>query len=247
MFPPGGFSLALICDRIPAMNRKGIGAVAALGEPARLALYNYVVERGEAARDEAARATRISRALAAFHLDRLVAEGLLTATYRRRSGRTGPGAGRPAKLYSRAPGEIALSFPERRYELAARLLARAVAKVPGGAAARALEGAAAAYGRALGAEARARAGARPTAARLTIAALGLLAEQGFEPARDKDGAIRLRNCPFHALALECRDLVCGMNLSLMRGVIRGLAGSGLSAVLDPQPDRCCVVLKARAR
>jgi predicted ArsR family transcriptional regulator len=227
------------------MNAKDIGAVAALGEPARLALYNYVVARGEAGRDDAARAARISRALAAFHLDRLVAEGLLTATYRRRKGRTGPGAGRPAKLYSRAPGEITLSFPERRYELAARLLARAVSRAPGTAAARAVAAAATAYGRALGAEARTRAGSRPSAARLITAALGLLAEQGFEPVRDGDGSVRLRNCPFHALAMECRDLVCGMNLSLLRGVIRGLAGAGLTAVLDPQPGRCCVVLKAR--
>ncbi|HZH42011.1 MAG TPA: hypothetical protein VFD85_13425 [Gemmatimonadales bacterium] len=225
------------------MNGEAIGAVAALGEPVRLALYQYVIEHGEAGRDEAARATRISRALAAFHLDRLVAEGLLTASYRRRSGRTGPGAGRPAKVYARAPGEISLSLPERRYELAARLLARAVAKAPGSAAARAVEAAASAYGRALGHEARARAGSRPGAARLVTAALGLLAEQGFEPVRDADGTIRLRNCPFHALAMECRDLVCGMNLSLLRGVMRGLAGSGLKAVLDPQPDRCCVVLR----
>jgi predicted ArsR family transcriptional regulator len=77
------------------------------------------------------------------------------------------------------------------------------------------------------------------------AALDLLAEQGFEPMRDGSGTIRLRNCPFHALAVECRDLVCGMNLSLLRGVIRGLSGAGLTAVLDPQPDRCCVVLTAR--
>lgn len=227
------------------MDAKGIAAVATLGEPARLALYAYVVEHGQVGRDEAARATRVSRALAAFHLDRLVAEGLLTASYRRRSGRTGPGAGRPAKLYARAEGEISLSFPERRYELAARLLARAVARAPGTAAARAVDGAAAAYGRALGHEARARAGGRPRAAQLVTAALALLTEQGFEPVRDPKGVIRLRNCPFHALAVECRDLVCGMNLSLLRGVIRGLAGSGLTAVLDPQPDRCCVVLKPR--
>jgi predicted ArsR family transcriptional regulator len=225
------------------MNASAITAVAALEEPARRALYTYVVEHGEAGRDEAARATRMSRALAAFHLDRLVAEGLLIASYRRRSGRSGPGAGRPAKVYARAPGEISLSLPERRYELAARLLARAVAKAPGTATARAVEGAASAYGRALGHEARLRAGARSSSAKLVTAALRLLAEQGFEPVRDPDGSIHLRNCPFHALAMECRDLVCGMNLSLLRGVVRGLAGSGLKAVLDPQPDRCCVVLR----
>ena len=224
------------------MHAKDIGAVASLGEPARLALYNYVIAHGEAGRDEAARATRITRALAAFHLDRLVDEGLLVATYRRRNGKTGPGAGRPAKLYSRAPGEIAVSFPERRYELAARLLARSIAKAPGAAAAKAVAGSAAAYGRALGAEARRRAGARPTQAKLVATALEVLTEQGFEPTRDEKGVIRLRNCPFHALAMECQDLVWGMNLSLLRGVIRGLSGSGLRAILDPQPNRCCVVL-----
>src|SRR5690349_22526501 len=119
MFPRQGFSLALTCYRFAAMNGEAIGAVAALGEPVRLALYQYVIEHGEAGRDEAARATRISRALAAFHLDRLVAEGLLTASYRRRSGRTGPGAGRPAKVYR---SEEHTSELQSRRDLVCRLL-----------------------------------------------------------------------------------------------------------------------------
>src|SRR4029079_17932770 len=95
-----------------------IRAVALLDEPVRRQLYDLVAARQQAvSRDEAARGAGISRALAAFHLDRLVEAGLLAVEYRRLSGRTGPGAGRPAKLYRRAPGEISVSVPDRHYEL----------------------------------------------------------------------------------------------------------------------------------
>jgi hypothetical protein len=76
--------------------------------------------------DEAARAARISRSLAGFHLDRLVEQGLLETSFRRLSGRTGPGAGRPAKLYRRSSRQVEVSLPHREYELAARILATAV-------------------------------------------------------------------------------------------------------------------------
>src|SRR5437667_457658 len=105
-----------------------IAAIASLDEPVRRELYLYVAGRGgEVGRDEAARALRISRALAAFHLDKLVALGLLDAAYRRLSGRQGPGAGRPAKLYRRSTRQLEITLPQRRYDLAGRLLARALA------------------------------------------------------------------------------------------------------------------------
>src|SRR5438445_9246773 len=105
-----------------------IAAIASLHEPARRGLYLYVSSRRrEVGRDEAARALRISRALAAFHLDKLVQLGLLEAAYRRLSGRQGPGAGRPAKLYRRSTRQLEITLPQRRYELAGRLLARALA------------------------------------------------------------------------------------------------------------------------
>jgi predicted ArsR family transcriptional regulator len=85
-------------------------------------------------RDQAAAAASISRSLAAYHLDRLVGVGLLTADYRRAVGRRGPGAGRPAKVYSRSQTEIAVTLPPREYELAARLLAEAVETDPTGSA-----------------------------------------------------------------------------------------------------------------
>ena len=77
-------------------------------------------------KDQAAAALGVARSVAAFHLDRLVDDGLLVAEYRRLTGRQGPGAGRPAKLYRRAERGVAVSVPPRRYDLAALLLARAV-------------------------------------------------------------------------------------------------------------------------
>src|SRR5215470_13271573 len=84
-----------------------------LTEPVRRDLYRYVAERGgEVGRDEAATALGISRALAAFHLDKLVEAGLLETSFRRLSGLKGPGAGRPSKLYRRSSVRIEVSLPQ---------------------------------------------------------------------------------------------------------------------------------------
>ena len=104
-----------------------LASLAALAEPVRRDLYRYVAPRPQpVGRDEAARAVGISRALAAFHLDQLVTAGLLETEYRRTNGRTGPGAGRPSKLYRRAKRDLRVSLPNRQYELAARLFAAAL-------------------------------------------------------------------------------------------------------------------------
>jgi len=73
-------------------------------------------------RDDAAEAVEVSRQVAAYHLDRLADEGLLEVEFRRLSGRSGPGAGRPSKLYQRSDQVHDVSIPPRRYELAARIL-----------------------------------------------------------------------------------------------------------------------------
>ena len=172
----------------------------------------------------------MSRSLAAYHLDRLADDGLLEVAYQRRTGRSGPGAGRPAKLYRRAPGEISVSVPSRDYELAARLLAAAVEAAPEEPVRTALTTVAKATGRAMGSEVR--------AGRRTV--LEALDEQGYEPVTEPGGDIRLRNCPFHQLAEEHRELVCGMNVAMLGG----LCGSaGYRATLDPEPGWCCVRLQ----
>lgn len=188
-------------------------------------------------RDEAASACELPRATAAFHLDRLADEGLLDVVYERRTGRTGPGAGRPAKLYRRSDHRVAVSLPERRYELAARLFAAAVEDTertdePSRAA---LDRHAYEMGERLGAEAL----SALNDAGGADAVLRVLEEYDFEP-RASDGGIVLGNCPFHVLATEHPEMVCGMNLRLLSGVLAGLGATTLTAKLAPAPGHCCV-------
>ncbi|HET6811742.1 MAG TPA: helix-turn-helix domain-containing protein [Acidimicrobiales bacterium] len=221
-------------------ERPELAAAAALHEPQRGRVYAYVVAQPDAVgRDEAAAALGVARSVAAFHLDKLAEVGLLEVEFRRPPGRSGPGAGRPAKLYRRARGEMSIHLPDRRYELAGRLLAAAVARAEqtGAAPAAAARDQAREHGRQVGASAPRRAGRGRAAALEAVAAA--LGEEGYEPLVE-DGSVVLRNCPFHAVAEEQRELVCGMNVELVQGMIEGMRAKGLSARLDPQPGRCCV-------
>jgi predicted ArsR family transcriptional regulator len=218
-----------------------IASIAVLNDPVRRALYRYVAgQSGEVTRDQAAEAVGISRALAVFHLDKLAEEGLLEVSFRHLGKKRGPGSGRPSKLYRRASRQLDVSVPARSYELAAQLLATAVSITPSPETSAALAQVARGFGESLGTEAQQRSAPSADSESLLGAAEEVLASYGFEPFREPEGVIRLRNCPFHALA-EChRGLICGMNLSLMEGVIDGLRISGIEAVLDPKPGLCCV-------
>jgi predicted ArsR family transcriptional regulator len=226
-----------------------VAGVASLAEPQRRALYRFVVDRGGAvSKDEAAAALGVARSVAAFHLERLVSDGLLTTEFRRLTGRRGPGAGRPAKLYRRAEGEVSVSLPARQYDLAAGLLAAAVSEATqqGTPVATALTRISAARGHELGARARAEAGRRPSRRALLDAALRVLDEQGYEPHR-RDDEIELANCPFHALVDEQRDLVCGMNRDFLGGMAEAVGDDLLSARLAPSEGNCCVRLDTKRR
>jgi predicted ArsR family transcriptional regulator len=236
-----------------------LASLSSLDDPVRRRLYEVVCERAEpVGRDEAAAAAEVGRALAVYHLDKLVEAGLLTASYQRPPGRSGPGAGRPAKLYMRSDREFAVTVPPREYELAARLLVQAVEADPSGNSRAALLEAARRLGAELGGRFRPGvadwlgiAGRAGVAGRDGVedldgvAALGeALSGNGYEPRRGEDGVIRLRNCPFHQLAERHRDVVCGMNLGLIEGIVAGLGAEGLRPVLDPQPGHCCVAIGA---
>ena len=223
-----------------------ISAIAALNEPIRRALYSYIVERPDpVGRDEAAEAAGITRELAAFHLDKLLEEGLLDVEYRRLSGRSGPGAGRPAKLYHPSRRQVQVSLPDRRYELAAQLMAAAL-EDEGSDPAAALDNVARRFGESLGVEARRQMGRRASQSRLLDTACAVLRDQGFEPMRN-DAEIRLRNCPFDRVAKEHVSLVCGMNLALAQGLVAGLGAAGVSVRLDPMPGTCCVAFAATGK
>jgi predicted ArsR family transcriptional regulator len=225
-----------------------IAAFSSLADPTRRRLYLYAVSRPEGAgRDEAAEATGISRGLAAFHLDRLIADGLLVADYRRLTGRTGPGAGRPAKIYRRSDLELSFSVPRRNHELLARLFAQAMSATPSDTPLDGLLVAAREFGISLGVEARRAAGARPGRQRLLEAAVAVLQDNGFEPRAEGNASLVLGNCPFVPLAREYVDLVCQANLALMEGLTSGLGIKGVEAVMEPQPGRCCVMFRPAPR
>jgi predicted ArsR family transcriptional regulator len=230
----------------PSPPHDPVRAVALLDEPTRRRLYEVVAASVEpVGRDQAATAAGVSRELAAFHLDRLTAGGLLEAVYRRLGDRRGPGAGRPAKLYRRTEQEVAVSLPPRDYRRAAEILETAIVDTDDPALARAVTAAAHARGAETGEAARAAAKPRSERGRRE-ALLELLTDGGYEPRVDAEAAIRLRNCPYHDLAQRHRDLTCGMNLAWAEGVVDGLGMQGVEAVLAPEPGSCCVVFAEAA-
>lgn len=184
-------------------------------------------------REEVAEASDISRSLAAYHLDRLATQALLTVTHERRSGRSGPGAGRPAKMYAVALSELSVSVPPRDYGLAARMLADAAAADESGQTRQALEQAADRLGHEIGREAG--------ETELTE----VLRRRGYEPyvGEEEGDAVLLRNCPFHTVARRHPEVVCAMNLALLAGLAAELPDH-VEASLEPSPGRCCVALRA---
>ncbi len=216
---------ALVKQSLP----QRVAALSALDDPTRLALRDFIAHAdGPVSRDQAATALDLPRSTAAFHLDKLVDAGLLEATFRRLSGRTGPGAGRPAKLYQTCTAEVTVSVPARQYDLAARLMAEAIEQSgrTGEAVQAALPRVAAEAGRSIGA----------SAGTLQRA----LEENGFEPRNTPDGSTILGNCPFHRLAQQHTELVCSLNMELLRGVAEGCGDCQHTLVADPGQGRCCV-------
>ncbi|MEO7130909.1 MAG: transcriptional regulator [Dermatophilaceae bacterium] len=224
----------------------GIGTLA---DPVRRELYLYVcAQPGAVGRDEAATAVGVAHHKAKFHLDRLEAEGLLVTEFARLTGRSGPGAGRPAKLYRRAERDITVSLPGREYEMAGHIMADAIAESmkTGCAVGEALESAAASRGRVLGAAAA----SSIDSGDVLADASRLLAGHGYEPRTEAAGPepgdgqrVVMANCPFHSLTNSHSQLVCEMNHALLTGLADSIAPGRLIATLEPAVGRCCVVLR----
>lgn len=222
--------------RISKLLAGDVASIASLDDPVRSAIFFYVAgSGGDVSRDDAAQAVAVSRRVAAFHLDRLARDGWLDVTYRRLGQRRGPGAGRTSKLYRRSTKRASVAVPARNYELMARLLTSAVRRAHRGAALRELEPGAREFGAKVGAS------IEPPSIN---GVLQTLVDEGFLPMVDPAGVIRLRNCPYHQMALENRDLTCGLNLAFMQGLIAGAEVKGVKAVLEPQPAWCCVAFRS---
>ncbi len=225
------------------MDRASIAALAALDEDLRRELFEYVRGAGEpVTREAAGAAVGISRKLAAFHLDKLVDLGLLQSGFA--SGGTRR-VGRAPRTYEPAAIDVCVRIPARSPELLAEILLEAVTDESSGERARrSAHRLARARGKALGARARASVrGGRLGAERALTLSEGLLAEAGFEPFRAGTG-LRMRNCPFHPLAAQSPQFVCGLNREYVAGLVEGLdAADRVVAELAPRPGECCVELR----
>jgi len=222
-----------------------ITAIAALDDQLRRRMYAFIRQaRRPVTRDEAAASVGISRKLAAFHLDKLVAAGLLRARYEfvgevRKAGRT-------PKVYEPSGTDVQVSIPPRQHDLLVGILLDAVLDEAGHETAResALR-AARRHGKSIGAVERdtLRPGRLGTERALTLAA-AVVERHGFEPARDTPACLRLRNCPFHPLAAKAPNLVCGINHAFLSGLLDGLHAQSVEAVLEPRAGECCVELRS---
>ncbi len=215
--------------------RHAASSIGALADELRREMYLFIRRHGSpVSREEAAKKVGISSKLAAFHLDKLVDEGLLKAHYARRPGRSGPGAGRSSKLYEPTDHAVAVSIPPRAYDLVGRLLLEILEtkrsdESPDAAARR--------VGYEAGLDA-----ATSSSRRASPRTESILNDLGFE-LRHEANRIVLSNCPFHALAQRNPTLVCGLNEAFVAGVLHGVGEAKWRAVLDPAEGRCCVTLE----
>lgn len=164
--------------------------------------------------NEIAEGFEIHRNAAKFHLDKLLAAGLLRAEFRRVNGRRGPGAGRPSKLYTATDSEVSFTVPERHYDLLAHLLLRALTRGED------IEVVGEDFGRRLAASVAPDAGCTDS----LECARAVLDRLGFDPEVevDPDGCawITTSNCPFGRVALEAPEgEVCRLDRAIIRGIL----------------------------
>jgi predicted ArsR family transcriptional regulator len=220
-----------------------IAAVAVLDDDLRRRMYAFIRRADRpVTRDDAAASVGISRKLAAFHLDKLVAAGLLKAGYANLSGVRR--VGRTPKVYEPTDVDVRVSIPPREFGILAEILIDAVLTEADGESAReAALRVATDRGRRLGqAERDQTRPGRLGAERALTCAGQTLERHGFEPVRETPGLLRLRNCPFHPLAAKASDLVCAINHALLTGLMAGLDAHTVHAKLVPRPGACCVEL-----
>jgi predicted ArsR family transcriptional regulator len=212
-----------------------------LGDATRRGIYISVRESPEPmTASRIAELFDIHSNVARHHLDRLVADGYLRVTRRRVDGRTGPGAGRPAKHYEPTSKPVSVQFPVRRHDLLAELLLRVVERVAPDRAADIAEEVGLEYGRELATEIGFPddAGYDAAARAVATALMGV----GFE-VEAQPGGHRLvtRFCPFGETATNHPDVVCRLDQGLVRGLLES-ARNGNVAVVTPHTsaDEVCI-------
>ena len=206
--------------------------------------------RGPVSAEDAAAALGVHRTVARHRLERLLAAELVEATFERRSGRTGPGAGRPAKVYAAAPEAEALEFPPRRLPA---LVGRLLEELPARGRDRALRHAGEGFGHdlahAAGLRARSRVG---PGLEQVCAALRSLGFQASVERVDGDAAIvTTPTCPLRPLVTqhpEAARIDEGMWAGLVEQAVRGVSAASVECETHACHDTarpCSVVIRLR--
>jgi predicted ArsR family transcriptional regulator len=204
---------------------------ASLGDATRRGIYISVREALEAVTAaQIAELFDIHTNVARHHLDKLVVDGYLEVTHRRRSGKQGPGAGRPAKHYEPTAKEVSVQFPARRYDLLAELLARVVMRVAPNDASEIAEEIGREYGREIAAEV-----GLPRDAGFDVAVQAVARAMmgvGFdtEPGQGQNMLVT-HSCPFGQTALDHPGIVCKLDQGIVKGLLEGSAQTGDPVVL----------------
>ena len=218
----------------PLDEGQRLSALAALGDPVRKRLFELVSDSGTAlSRDDCAAALGLPKSTIRAHLDKLVDEQLLRVEFRKIGARTGPGSGRPTKLYATARCEVSASVPPRHYDLAASLLAAGVQH---------------SIDTGVGIEESLAQVAREEGLRMGRVAgdiQTLLAETGYSPESDGDGGTIMANCPFHRLSQDHQSVVCALNGALLGGALEGCGDARHVLAPDQEISHCCARLVAK--
>jgi predicted ArsR family transcriptional regulator len=207
-----------------------VDALAAIGDPALRETLLWV-RRSPAAvtADEVAAGQGIHRNVARSRLERLADAGLLLVGFERRSGKTGPGAGRPAKTYAVAPELTAAEFPARRYE---RLLGLLLETLPERGRSARLHEVGVEFGRTLLLEeVRPERSARAAADSICASLRELGYQAAVEEARDGAIALSTPTCPLRPLVATNEDAT-----EIDRGMWVGLVAEATGA--DASTIRC---------
>lgn len=224
-----------LCDRIRIMMNETptptdrLSKLGAFSDPIRRSLFEFVTNcREPVTRAEAATALKISRNLAAYHLDQLVESGFLTFVYAHPEGHGGPGSGRPAKRYTRAEDVLSISIPPRSFGMLANLFVQAMSADESGAVQSRLNELAKDEGK--------------RASSKVVETTEGLVTLGYEPSVTTDGDIVMHNCPFHEAMEHDPQLVCALNHHLLQGFLEARGEDPNKAELSPCSGRCCVVI-----
>jgi predicted ArsR family transcriptional regulator len=209
----------------------------AFGDPTRRDIYLTIREAPDGVTaTEVAERFALHPNVARHHLEKLSAGGYVTVDVGR-----GPGAraaGRPSKRYRVSEHDNALTFPPRRDDLLATLLARALDVLPPEQAEQMAEEVGFDYGRTLAARMAPSEGHRSVKVALASVAEALTAH-GFAAhaeSRGKSLTIVSEHCPFGDAAQQYPHVVCAVDRGLIRGLMSGLYGDTQPVFEASRPD-----------